>query len=250
MKIQLLSDLHIEFGEFKFPDVRADVVVLAGDIHVKSQGLKWTLDNIKDTPVIYVLGNHEYYGKTYPKLASQLKEQAKGSNVHVLEKDTMVIDGVAFFGCTLWTDFNIYGNPRQTGYECQQIMTDYKKIKRLPTYSKIRSIDVAQFHNQSLRWLSDALENTDSKTKVVVSHHGPSIKSLGEKLTGDPASAAYVSDLEGFILSRKPDYWLHGHIHNNSDYRVGSCRILCNPKGYKGEENKGFIPTMVFDVCA
>jgi Icc-related predicted phosphoesterase len=248
MKIQLLSDLHIEFDEFDFPSLDSDVVVLAGDIHVKTQGLQWALKNIKTIPVIYVLGNHEYYGKTFPKLAGQLKEQAKGSNIHILEKDTITIDGVDFFGCTLWTDFNLYGNPRTTGYECQQRMTDYKKIKRLPSYSKIRSVDVAQFHNDSLHWLSEALERSNSSQKIVVSHHGPSAKSLDSSFEGDPTNAAYVSDLEPFILQSKPNYWLHGHIHCSSDYYIGDCRVLCNPRGYLGEENDDFDERFVFET--
>lgn len=94
MKIQLLSDLHIEFGAFEYIDVGADVVVLAGDIHTKDRGVKWAIDTIKDKPVIYILGNHEFYGKAYPKLIGELKQLSKGTNVHVLENDVMSIDGV------------------------------------------------------------------------------------------------------------------------------------------------------------
>lgn len=112
MKIQLLRDLHIEFGSYRYPDVESDVVVLAGDIHTKTQGIQWALENITDKPVIYVLGNHEYYGKTYPKLIDTAKELAKGSNVHVLENEVLTLGGVNFLGCTLWTDFELFGDPR------------------------------------------------------------------------------------------------------------------------------------------
>ena len=110
MKIQLLSDLHIEFQSYEYPDCDSDVVVLAGDIHTKGQGVKWAIENILDKPVIYVLGNHEYYGKTYPKLVAEVKELARGTNVHILERDVVTINGVNFLGCTLWTDFELFGD--------------------------------------------------------------------------------------------------------------------------------------------
>jgi hypothetical protein len=107
-------------------------VVLAGDIATKGLGVKWALKHIKDKPVIYVLGNHEFYGKTYPKHIYELKELAENTNIHILEKDVKTVNGVNFIGTTLWTDFEILGDPRIAGYEYQQVMTDYKKIRRLP----------------------------------------------------------------------------------------------------------------------
>lgn len=248
MKIQLLSDLHIEFGHFAYPEAKCDVVVLAGDIHTKIQGVQWAMDNIKDKPVIHVMGNHEFYGKTYPKLIDSAKELAKGSNVHVLENDVFTLDGVNFLGCTFWTDFELFGEPSIAGYHCQQIMNDYRKIKRLPGYSKMRAIDTARIHRESKAWLAKELQARKSQTNVVVTHHGPSRKSLADEYQNDLASAAYVSRLESFIEKYTPSHWLHGHMHNSSDYRIGNCRVLCNPKGYPAEENPGFIPSTVFEV--
>ena len=166
MKIQVLSDLHIEFETFEFESNDADVVVLAGDIHIKDKGVAWALENIKDKPVIYVLGNHEFYGKAYPKHVDALKQQVQGSNIHVLENDIFTIDGVNFLGCTLWTDFALYGDPRLAGYHCQQVMTDFKKIRLSPKFSKLRSIDVATIHRRSLQWLQEAL----NKRRSIVVH--------------------------------------------------------------------------------
>lgn len=101
MKIQVLSDLHIEFRPFDIPDTDADVVVLAGDIHLGIKGIIWAIKNISNKPVIYVLGNHEYYGQTYPKLIKKLKETSTGTNVQILENELIQIGGVNFLGCTL-----------------------------------------------------------------------------------------------------------------------------------------------------
>src|SRR5690606_16443232 len=117
------------------------------------KGVDWALQTIKGKPVIYVLGNHEFYGATIQKLIHKLKEKTKGTNIHILERDVITIEGVNFLGCTLWTDFELFGDPRHAGYHCQQVMTDYRKIRHLPNYSKIRTIDTAVMHKRSHWWL-------------------------------------------------------------------------------------------------
>jgi predicted phosphodiesterase len=248
MKVQVLSDLHVEFEDYQYPECDCDVVVLAGDIHTKDRGVKWALESIKDKPVIYVLGNHEFYGKTYPKLITELKGLAVNTNVHVLEKDVVSIDGVNFLGCTLWTDFEILGDPRLAGYQCQQVMTDYKKIKKLPGYSKIRSIDTAIYHRHSIDWLEKTLPKYEGQKNVVVTHHGPSLKSSPEHYREDILTSAYVSDLESLIKKVSPKVWVHGHLHNNSDYLIEGTRVICNPKGYPSELNSDYDPMMIFEI--
>ncbi|QYJ95698.1 metallophosphoesterase [Shewanella spartinae] len=248
MKIRLYSDLHIEFQDFEATTSEVDVVVLAGDIDIGTKGVDWiTRQNFK-CPVIYVLGNHEYYKHRYPSLIDKIKTRAVQPNIHVLENESVEIDGVRFHGATLWTDFQIFGDARISGYQCQQRMTDYKKIRKEPSYSKLRSIDVAEIHNRSLMWLSDSLKNSTSNVNVVVTHHAPHMLSVPEYYKADILCAAYASDLMAFIQEHKPDYWLHGHLHNSANYHIESCNVLCNPKGYKGEENEEFDPTFCFTL--
>ena len=240
MKIQVLSDLHLEFDDFEFVETDADVVVLAGDIHVIDKGVWWAIENIKNKPVIYVLGNHEFYGTTYPNLINTLKETVKNTNVQILENDTVTIEGVNFIGCTLWTDFALLGDPRIAGYQCQQIMSDFKQIRISPSYSKLRSIDVAMIHRQSLQWLKSELEKYQGERNVVITHHGPSPASLPSGKEDDISSSAFVSQLEYVMKEFEPNYWIHGHMHNSSNYLVGSCRVICNPRGYPHERNPDF----------
>jgi len=248
MKILILSDLHIEFEDYQIDISEVDVVVLAGDIHVKEHGYHWAEKNIKNIPVIYVLGNHEFYGKAYPKLVGKLKEEAKGSNIHILEKDAINIDGIEFLGCTLWTDFELFGDPRIAGYECQQVMTDFKKIRLSPKFSKLRSIDVASIHRQSISWLSNELEKADCKNCVVVTHHAPSKQSVPEHYKENIISSAYASNLENIIEKYKPNYWVHGHLHNSSNYSIGETQIICNPRGYSDERNDSFDHKFIIEV--
>jgi len=247
MKIHILSDLHIEFEDYDYPEANADVVVLAGDIHEKDKGIIWAQENIK-VPVIYVLGNHEYYKRAYPKFIGEIKNTAKNSNIHVLENDMINIDGVNFLGCTLWTNFELFGEPKVSGYQCQQVMTDYKKIRRSPSYSKLRSIDTAIIHSISARWLDETLEKLKGETNIVVSHHGPSVKSVPLNYKNDITSAAYESDLSSFIQKHQPNAWIHGHLHNSSEYEIGQCRVYCNPKGYPGELNPDYEPLKCINV--
>lgn len=248
MKIQLLSDLHIEFQYYAYPKADADVVVLAGDIHTKDRGVKWALDEIKDKPVIFDLGNHDFYGKAYPKLIGSLKELTKNTNIHVLENDLVTIDGVNFLGCTLWTDFELFGDARISGYECQQVMTDYKKIRCSPNFAKLRSIDTAMIHSRSVKWLEENLDEHRGENNVVVTHHAPSLKSVPEMYLNNIITPGYASDLEGLIKKHKPDYWMHGHLHSSSDYMIGDCRVLCNPKGYPDSLNSDFKPELYLDI--
>lgn len=250
MRIQVLSDLHIEFEDYKIDTTDADIVVLAGDIHVNNHGVKWALQNIKDKPVIYVLGNHEFYGKAYPKLVESLKELTHDTNVKILEKDSFTFNGVNFIGCTLWTDFELYGDARLAGYECQQRMSDYRKIRVSPQFSKLRSIDVSAMHTQSLAWLKKQLETHKKETNVVITHHGPSIKSLPDGYSDNVINAAYVSKLDHFLKDHHPAMWIHGHLHNSSDYTIGDCRVICNPRGYPGERNPEFTENFQVEVNA
>ena len=248
MKIQLLSDLHIEFDEFVLEANDADVVVLAGDIHTRDQGLLWALQHIPNKPVLYILGNHEFYGKAYPKLISSLKKIARGTNIQILEQDTVTIAGINFIGCTLWTDFELFGDPRLAGYECQQIMNDFRKIILSPKYSKLRSLDVASIHRQSLNWIKTELKRHQGTTNVVITHHAPSPASLPDANQADISNAAYVSRLDPVVEKFAPNYWLHGHLHNSSNYKIGSCNVVCNPRGYPGERNPQFVESLIIDI--
>ncbi len=107
MKIQIISDLHQEFGKTELYFDNADVIVLAGDVNLGTKGIEWIKEVISDKPVIYVLGNHEYYKGSYPKTLNKIKSTTEDSNVFVLENSYVDIGDVRFHGATLWTDFSI-----------------------------------------------------------------------------------------------------------------------------------------------
>jgi Icc-related predicted phosphoesterase len=248
MKIQIISDLHQEFGLTDLSFDNADLVILAGDVNLGTKGIEWIKTKISDKPVIYVLGNHEYYKGSYPKTLNKIKEAAQNSNVFVVEDSFVDIDGIRFHGATLWTDFSIFGDPRYYGMTCQSVMNDYKYIRRDPSYSKMRTIDTFKIHQFSKAWLQKSLENSQGLKNIVVTHHAPSIQSVPEKYKNDPVTSAYASNLEDFILEYQPLYWIHGHIHTPSRYKIGETEVICNPHGYIDEKYNGYEKELIVEV--
>ncbi|GAB0156908.1 metallophosphoesterase [Chryseobacterium sp. Alg-005] len=248
MKIQIISDLHQEFGYTDLNFDRSDVVVLAGDVNLGTKGVEWIKSKIPDKPVMYVLGNHEYYKGSYPKTLNKIKEAAIGSNVIVLEDNFVDLDGIRFHGTTLWTDFSIFGDPMQYGMICQSAMNDYKKIKRDPSYSKMRTIDIFKIHQLSRMWLKESLTHSKDLKNIVITHHAPSIQSVPEHFKNDPVTSAYASNLEDFIVEHQPLYWIHGHIHTPCRYKIGKTEIICNPHGYIDEKYNGYDKELIIEV--
>lgn len=248
MKIKLYSDLHIEFSDCAVYGEQADAVVLAGDIDVGTRGVDWIRRQKFNCPVIYVLGNHEYYQHTYPGLLKEIKQRACGGNIHVLENESVTIDGVSFHGATLWTDFALIGDARLSGYTCERVVNDFKLIRHGLSATKISAADIAEIHRRTLNWFAKSLTDSENGTHVVVTHHAPSVRSVPERYRGNILTTSFASDLEAFVFKYKPDYWLHGHLHASSDYSIGGCRVRCNPRGYPHALNAAFDPALTLDI--
>jgi hypothetical protein len=248
MRVRVLSDLHLEFADFRPPQVSADVVVLAGDIHVGVKGVAWARDAFPDLPVLYVLGNHEYYRGAIPRLLEKIRHEALGSNVHVLEEEALTVQGVRFLGCTLWTDMALVDGDPEIGIGASAAtMSDFKLIRVSPKYRRLRPEDTIRFHHHSRRWLEQELQ-IPAPTRVVISHHAPLAESSHPDYAGERTNAAYASNLHGLVERTQPSLWIHGHVHYAHDYRVGTTRVVCNPRGYPGEMAEGFRPELVVEV--
>lgn len=248
MRIHILSDLHLEFAPFQPWKVEADVIVLAGDIHTGLNGIKWIREAFPAQPVIYVLGNHEFYGQKIPKLTDEIKLAAAGSKIHVLENGRVEIDGVVFLGATLWTDFRLNGDVVLAEVTAQTGMNDFRRIRITPSYRRFRPADARRFHAESLQWLFQEVEEARGKEVVVVTHHAPSPQSISLRYRNDPLNPAFASNLEPFIATSKAALWIHGHIHQHSDYVVDSTRVIANPRGYPNESQIGFKPSLVVEI--
>lgn len=247
MRIHVLSDLHLEFADFTPPQVEADVIVFAGDTHLGERGVRWAAKAFPGRQLIYLLGNHEYYGKAMPKLADKLKVLGHELGVHVLERDSVEIAGVRFLGTTLWTDFMLSPN-RELGMITAGLqMVDYKKIRVSPTYRRLRPLDTAGIHATAIRWLRQMIAESNQPT-VIVTHHAPSARSLRPGLNDQWLNGAYASDLDEFVAASGARLWIHGHTHYSVDYEIGSTRIVSNQRGYPDEPAPGFRPGFVVEV--
>jgi Icc-related predicted phosphoesterase len=264
MKIQLASDLHLEFLGRHFPGetvirpvADADVLVLAGDIHVGTAAI----DLFRDwpVPVLYVVGNHEAYGLCLDDVREQLAIATRGTSITVLERDTADYGGVRFLGCTLWTDYLLLPDRSQQALMSHAAtrLNDHRRI-RLRNGDLFSPEQALAEHLASREWLSKELAKPYDGTTVVVTHHGPHPLSVHPRYEGDDLNAAFVSNLTELL--GRADYWLHGHVHDSFDYLVEGCRVVANPRGYATNsascgsfaqlrfENPGFQYACLVDV--
>lgn len=249
MRLHVISDLHLEFGDIDVPTVDCDCVVIAGDLSTKYHGLEWIRRRFQDVPVIYVCGNHEFYGDKLPRLSQRLREETRGTNVHFLENDSVTINGIHFFGSTLWTDMALHGDWLRGTAEANSVMNDYKRIRNSAKgFKRLSAGETRLLHLASLDAMLRFFATHAPEHSVVITHHAPSLRSLPEHRRSELVSCAYASHLESFIEEHQPQLWIHGHIHHSQDYRIGSTRILANPRAYPDEPNPGFIPDLVVTV--
>src|SRR2546421_1539445 len=152
MRLHILCDLHLEFGPVSVPKIEADVVVLAGDIHLGREGRRWARNQFPGQPVIYVLGNHEFYRHSLPDLTETLMRESSGSHIHLLENRAVELSGYTFLGCTLWTDFQLSADPAAAMRAAEDIMSDYSIIEFSPEHRVLRARDTARLHAESVAW--------------------------------------------------------------------------------------------------
>jgi Icc-related predicted phosphoesterase len=248
VRLRLYSDLHLEFAPFEPAPGGADVIVLAGDIGLGVDGIRWAARTFTNTPVLYVAGNHEYYGYDYPRHVDDMRAAAKGTTVQFLENGRTEIDGIIFLGCTLWTDFTLFGDRHFAMAEAEACMNDYRMIRRSETRARLRAADTLAIHQASRQWLEAELSHGKDRSVVVITHHAPSLKSMPFQYKEDIVSAAYASPLDSMIAERQPRVWLHGHTHTACNYEIGSTRVVCNPRGYPGESGNGFNNLLLIEI--
>jgi len=248
MRLHILSDLHLEFAPLEVPRVSADVVVVAGDVHKGHKGLECLRKAFPATPVVYVLGNHEYYGYALPSLTDELRASATGTNVHLLENQALELGGVTFLGATLWTDFALDGNPKNGGFIAEKCMNDFRLIRTSPGGRTLRAADMRGLYADSVEWLQQQLAARRGQRIVVVTHHLPSARSIAPRFSGDPLNPAFASNLDDLVATSGAVLWVHGHSHVAADYTLGQTRVLANPRGYPHETTSGFNPELVVEI--
>lgn len=267
MRVAIASDLHLEFAPVHLENTEnAEVLILAGDICTaveftrddkEGSEFKEFFDNVcRQFPhVVYVMGNHEHYHYDLAFTKQTLMDALPYLNLHILENDTFEYGGYVFVGATLWTDYN-----REcpiTIEECKVKMNEFKIINNSDsmvsyrTYpkagevkfkdrpSQFRPAMALEFHKKSRKFIELCTENSNRKY-VIITHHSPTPFNLSEEFSWDYyGNGAFASNLDEFILnSPQIKLWVSGHIHTCNDYMMGNTRMVVNPRGYKGYEQR------------
>ena len=239
-KIQIVSDAHFEFmrdaGESFVHDLTsdADILVVAGDLAPCKQLLPALGMLCKHFPqVVFVSGNHEFYNSS-PAAIAKLRSQATKQlpNLHWLEESTTTIQGQRFVGTTLWFPTS------PVAMMHREMLNDFAVIQHFNPW-------VFEKNSKAVSFLSKTVNSGD----VVITHHAPSPRSTNPKYLGSPLNEFFVCDVEGLLETAQPKLWVHGHMHDSNDYKVGDTRVLNNPFGYAcREENKSFQWKLILDL--
>lgn len=262
MRINLQSDLHLEFDKkslYQPKYLGEDVLVLAGDIQVGLHRDKWFMDLLKHRHIVYVFGNHEYYGhQNFYALNTRAKVWADRINkvagemgyvhkLYILQNESVVINDTLFIGATLWTNYNNADNAVME--IAPRLINDHAQINGR-SFQPITVQELLFEHKRSVSYIMRQLMSNSLGNKlktVVVTHHLPSKQSVherylsGESLWAEQMNYLFYSDLEEIV--KHANVWLHGHTHDSAEYTVGDTIVRCNPRGYprRGEfENPNF----------
>lgn len=268
VRLGIMSDLHLELDRkagpvdifrVSSPDSRVsaacgpsmenlvgtvDLVLLAGDIDVKTKGVGYAcvLAGYLGVPVLYVAGNHEFYGGQIGLVDELEQVSASANGVCFLENQRMdlEVDGtqVVVLGATLWTDFELHGQRRRK--EAMEagalLMTDYHVIRANPPTRLLLPADTMALHDRSRAWIESQLASlAPGVLSIVLTHHAPSAHSLPAAERDDRIAAAYASNLEDLLERFRPSLWVHGHTHHPADYTLGATRVVSHPFGYPNE---------------
>jgi predicted phosphodiesterase len=270
MRIQLMSDLHLEvhphYRPLPAPD--AQLLVLAGDIGSYQDGSLLEGDDFGlerfspklgwPVPVLYVPGNHEYDNLDFDAAHARLRETCERLGITWLEREVFALDGVRFVGTTLWADFDAL----ITESDREHIGTALKKrekafraanyyLKKAGGTRRGEPLLAPGWRELALeceQWLRRALAAPFDGVTVAVTHFAPSLRSADPRYGLTPGTAGFCNSLDD--LMPLADYWLHGHLHCQQDYAVGGCRVMANTLGYAARgEQEGFREQLVIEVA-
>jgi len=244
MKIQYLSDLHLEyrFYNWNIPITNSDIVVLAGDIGIGFDAIKWVGEQYKlhQKPFIYILGNNEYYHQDI-NFVNEAKRFYSNNKLEIdlLQNNSVIIKGIQFIGSTLWTDFNLNDNADLVIKTINELFGT-RKLKHFTAESVLKT------HIKSLNYIKNKQYAIDS---VVITHHQPTILGIHEKHRDkNLLSATFASNLDYIFESIKPKLWISGHSHYNYDIIIGNTRLIANQHGYPYEWLEDFDPKKIIEV--
>lgn len=226
--LQVVSDVHVEFHADSgrewattLKSADPDVLIVAGDFGTLST-LELPISILCDrfADVVYVTGNHEYYGSSLQEVHKLLDRLvSKYSNFHWLQNSTYELDGYRFLGTTLW-----FSKTKNT-VSREWMINDFRMIDNATD-------EIYNLSDKSQKWLHDTVKDGD----IVITHHLPSQKCVSTRFMGSHLNDFFVCDVEELMHTRSPKLWIHGHTHDSKDFMISNTRVVCNPFGYVRHE--------------
>jgi len=241
MRIQIMSDLHLEFHPDRgrqfielLDSEGIDALVLAGDICLSGH-IHETLDALCNnySAVIYVFGNHEFYRSGFESIRNVFNEASKRlHNLYVLDNSMATVCGKRILGTTLWFP------KHATNPDYEKFLNDFNYIKNFRER-------VYEENRLAVKFLEENI----SKEDIIVTHHLPSMVNVPDKFKTHPLVHFFVCELDHLIRRQQPKLWIHGHTHRSCNYRIGTTPVICNPYGYyEREQNMAFNPQLSVDI--
>ena len=258
MRISLLSDTHHNFGdssEWPYPLPDHDVLILAGDISEYVDGpanLTEVLAHYRsrtDRPILYLPGNHEFYRHDYHWTLDRIRRDTDQFSIELLNCRSIRYGDVEFHGCTLWSDFTLFGAEQADlhGIYAEQSISDFYVIGF--ENRAFRRTDCAELHRQERIWLEESLSSSEAPCNVVITHFAPVARCIPERYLGDRLNPYFVAGCEDLVERFEPDLWLYGHTHQPDDFVLGETRFVNNARGYPREKSGiDFQPDKVLEV--
>lgn len=246
MHLWIMSDLHLELTrDWDLPSGAArpdfDVLVVAGDlIPQMERGVSWLAQRFSE-PVVYIAGNHEFYGADVDRTVEKAKLAAAGTSIHVIQNETVRIGDVTFAGATLWTDFDLMGDRLLAMRVANERMNDFRRIRVSRYVDRFRPRHALSRHQQSRAFLEAELRRERSGPLAIVTHHAPHRAQRDPTVPPDILDAAYRTDLTHLMVPapddgrgalRPADLWIYGHTHESFEGLIGTTRVVSNAKGY------------------
>lgn len=242
VRIQIVSDIHAEFHQDrgkqfceKLPVDGVAVLIVAGDLGIHfNLGYCLSILCQRVPHVVYVMGNHEFYHSTRNAILGILRRlKVTTPNLHVLENNSVTIDGQRFLGCSLWFE---------------DVPESWEHRYKLNDFHIINGGFTDWFpalNQESRQYLGENVREDD----IVVTHHIPTPKGSLPKWLKTGLNCFFVCDVEGIITRAQPKLWIYGHTHDSHDFTIGKTRLICNPFGYlRREENPGFDWEKIVEV--
>jgi predicted phosphodiesterase len=252
-----MSDLHVDYpGSGGIPPLAAgvDTVIVAGDT---CQGMARAIERLRHaypppTDIVMVAGNHELWSKklSFEEHFEEGHLAAERHDVRLLENSVEIVKGIRLTGCTLWTDYELFGAPlRETAMRTAgETMLDHRRIKwsRDP-WQRFRPAEARILHHQSRSFLEEELSKPHAGPTICISHHAMTQDAVAPAHQRSILTAAYASEMLPMIDRFQPDLVVSGHTHHSIDIKRGRTRLVSNPAGYAGE-NRSFNPAFVVEL--